>query len=204
MVDPTKHILPKEFYYQKDNNTVSKTLLGKYFIKLSPTLIGGIIVETESYPGGDDVVSHHHHQKITERTKIIFDDKKGLLYVYMIYGLHHCFGVTSGCDGQHNVSLIRAIQPVFGLEELKGQRKINNLENLLNGPSKIAQAFDITKENYGQCVWSADSEIMICDLKDFLDFEIVSSPRIGLSGYAEEYAQRPWRFFIKDSKYLSM
>ncbi|MBD3366318.1 DNA-3-methyladenine glycosylase [candidate division WWE3 bacterium] len=197
-----QYILPKDFYYQKDNNAVSKALLGKYLIQLDPFPIGGVIVETESYPGKTDVASHHHHGKITDRTKVIFNKEKGLLYVYKIYGLHHCFGITSG-DGEenHNVTLIRAIKPIFGIKELKKRRGTDKLANLLSGPAKIAQALNITKQNYGQCVRT--SNIIICDLEDFEDFEIETDTRIGIENYESEHEQKDWRFFVKGCEFLS-
>lgn len=197
-----KYALSKDFYDETNNNRVSKKLLGKYFIRLSPFPMGGVIVETESYPGKGDVASHHHHAKVTDRTKVIFDKNKGLLYVYKIYGIHHCFGITSGDGIEHNnVTLIRAIQPVFGIEEIKNRRKTDKIKNLLNGPSKISQALDITKKNYG---WSvSNSDIIICDLKDFGDFEIENTSRIGIGDYKDGYRQKTWRFFVKNSPYLS-
>ncbi len=197
-----QYILPKDFYSQKDNNEISKALLGKYFIRLEPFPMGGIIIETESYPGNEDVASHHHHGKVTDRTKVIFEKEKGLLYVYKIYGMHHCFGITSG-DGKesHNVTLIRAIKPIFGIEEIKKRRKTEEITNLLSGPSKIAQALDITKDSYGKCLVTSD--IIICDLGDFKDFEIETNTRVGIGDYNDGYKQQNWRFFVRGSKYLS-
>lgn len=197
-----QYILPKDFYYQKDNNEVSKALLGKYFIRLDPFPMGGVIVETESYPGKSDIASHHHHGKITDRTKVIFAKEKGLLYVYKIYGLHHCFGITSG-DGKenHNVTLIRAIKPIFGIEEIKRRRGTDKLKNLLSGPAKITQALNIAKENYGQSVCT--SNIIICDLGDFVNFEIETKKRVGIGDYAKSYKKKYWRFCVSGSEFLS-
>ncbi|MBD3366020.1 DNA-3-methyladenine glycosylase [candidate division WWE3 bacterium] len=197
-----QYILPKEFYYQKDNNEVSKALLGKYFIRLNPFPIGGVIVETESYPGKADIASHHHHGKITDRTKVIFEKEKGLLYVYKIYGLHHCFGITSG-DGEenHNVTLIRAIKPIFGIEEIKRRRGTEKPANLLSGPAKITQALNITKKNYGQNLRTSD--IIICDLGDFVNFEVETDKRVGIGDYEDGYKHKNWRFYVKNSKFLS-
>ncbi len=197
-----QYILPKDFYYQKDNNEVSRALLGKYFIRLDPFPMGGVIVETESYPGKADVASHHHHGKVTDRTKVIFNKEKDLLYVYKIYGLHHCFGITSG-DGEenHNVTLIRAIKPIFGIDEIKRRRNTEKLTNLLSGPAKITQALDITKENYGKSV--RKSNIIICDLEDFVDFKIETGKRVGIKNHKDVHRLKNWRFYVRNSKFLS-
>jgi DNA-3-methyladenine glycosylase len=161
-----------------------------------------VIVETESYPGNADVASHHHHGKLTDRTKVIFSKDKGLLYVYSIYGLHYCFGITSG-DGEenNNVTLIRAIEPIFGIEEMKRVRETDRVENLLSGPAKIAEAFAITKEVYG---WNLlKSDIIICDLGYPIDFETSADKRIGIGNYQDGYKQSNWRYYIKGSKFLS-
>jgi DNA-3-methyladenine glycosylase len=194
-------VLSRDFYNNEDNNEVSKALLGKYLVRLSPVIVGGMIVETESYPGKLDIASHHHHNKLTERTKTIFNPHKGLLYVYRIYGLHFCFGVTSGNNENQNVTLIRALEPVFGIEELKKRRKTEKLTEILNGPAKIAEALRINKNDDGNDLRKGD--ILICDFKQNLNFEIGMSRRIGISDRNDGYREKEWRFFIKGSKYLS-
>ena len=194
--------LPRAFYSEIDNNEISKALLGKVLVRLDPFPIGGIIIETESYPGKDDKASHHWGNKNTARTKTIFCETKGLLYVYMIYGLHYCFGITSG-DGNehHNVTCIRALEPIFGIEEIKKRRKTDKVRNLLSGPAKVAKALDITKKEDGKD--TVESNILICDFKDGKEYEIESSERIGIGDHKDGYREKQWRYYIKGSKFLS-
>lgn len=194
-------ILPRNFYTNKDNNEFSKSLLGKYFIQLNPIPMGGVIVETESYPGKGDIASHHHHEKITDRTKTIFNPIKGLLYVYMVYGLHYCFGVTSGDDNNQNVTLIRAIKPIFGIERLREVRKTEDIKNLLSGPAKITKALNITKNEDGHDL--VNGNIIICDFKEDIPLEIGETTRVGIKDNKDGYREKPWRFYIKNSKYIS-
>jgi DNA-3-methyladenine glycosylase len=195
-------IVPESFYYRGDNHEFSQALLGKYLIRLEPFLVGGKIVETESYPGKEDLPSHHSNGKLTDRTKVLFDKKKGLMYVYMIYGMYHCLSITSGNKkGDNNVTLIRALEPVFGIEKIKKKRKTENLENLLNGPGKLTQGLNITKDHYGQSLYNSD--FVICDLDNSQNFAIETSSRIGIKNYGEKHYKKPWRFYIKDSKFIS-
>jgi len=193
-------ILPKNFYLQTDNNEISKKLIGKALIRLTPYPIGGIIVETESYPGGKDKASHHWGDKKTDRTKTIFNSQKGKLYVYMTYGLHYCFGITSGNGNINNVTCIRALEPIIGIKQMMRNRNQNNITNLLNGPAKVAQALKITKDedNIDLC----KSDIIVCDL-NYRNFEIETSPRVGIKDFGDGYRQKQWRFFIKGNKYIS-
>lgn len=193
--------LSGDFYYDVDNNDISRALLGKVLVRLSPMPIGGIIVETESYPGGDDKASHHWGNRRTERTDVIFHEKKGLLYVYKVYGMHHCFGITSGKDGNHNVTCIRALKPIFGIEEMFKRTKEHNVNNLMRGPAKVAKMLDITKESNGMDL--CGEEIIVCDFRDGAGIEVGCSTRIGIRDFEDGYREKEWRFFVKGSECLS-
>ena len=141
-------ILPREFY-SKDTVTVAKNLLGKKIIrKIGKQEISGIITETEAYRHKDDSASHAFN-KITKRNKVMFEEV-GLAYVYFTYGMHFCFNVVARRPKMKaGAVLIRAIEPEKGIKIMQINRGNVNLKNLSNGPAKLCQSLNITKEHYG-------------------------------------------------------
>jgi len=142
------NILPREFY-QKDTVVVAKNLLGKKLVrKIGNFQMSGIIIETEAYKHKDDPASHAF-RNITERNKIMFGDV-GIAYVYFTYGMHYCFNVVAkNSRTDAGAVLIRAIKPDKGITRMQQNRNIEDLKNLTNGPAKLTQALEITKEHYG-------------------------------------------------------
>jgi DNA-3-methyladenine glycosylase len=195
--DLIKRKLNRSFYQEIDNNKVSKALLGKVLLRLRPIPAGGIIIDTESFPGGLDQASHHHHGKITKRTKVLFELQKGLLYVYMVYGLHFCLGITSGDQFHQGVTLVRALKPLIGIEEIKKRRREIKIKALTNGPAKVAQALLITGKDYGLDLCGND--IIICNFLAPEEFEVETSRRIGIEDFGDGYYKKKWRFFIRET-----
>ena len=142
------NILPREFYLQ-DTVKVAKNLLGKRIVrKIGMQEISGIITETEAYRHKDDPASHAF-RKITDRNKAMFGDV-GMAYVYFTYGMHYCFNVVARHpETEAGAVLIRAIEPEKGIKIMQKNRQISNMKNLTNGPAKLTQALEITKEHYG-------------------------------------------------------
>ena len=141
-------ILPKEFY-QRDTVIVAKDLLGKKLVrKIGNYEMSGIIIETEAYRHKDDPASHAF-RKITDRNKVMFGEV-GIAYVYFTYGMHYCFNVVAKKSKiPAGAVLIRGINPEKGIEKMEKNRNTKNLKNLTNGPAKLTQALEITKEQYG-------------------------------------------------------
>ena len=141
-------ILPKEFY-QRDTVIVAKDLLGKKLVrKIGNYEMSGIIIETEAYRHKDDPASHAF-RKITDRNKVMFGEV-GIAYVYFTYGMHYCFNVVAKKSKiPAGAVLIRGINPEKGIKKMEKNRNIKNLKNLTNGPAKLTQALEITKEQYG-------------------------------------------------------
>ena len=183
-------MLEREFY-QRDANETAQDLLGKLLVhKTAEGITGGVIVEVESYIGPDDKGSHAYLNKRTERTEIQYGPG-GFAYVYSIYGMHYCFNVVTNRTEKPEVVLVRAIEPIMGIELMQKRRKTDNIRNLCNGPGKLCQAMTITKEQYGYDLCSSEQEI-----------QIMRSPRINID-YAEECKDYLWRYFIKDNPYVS-
>ncbi|KFM18567.1 DNA-3-methyladenine glycosylase protein [Marine Group I thaumarchaeote SCGC AAA799-P11] len=182
------NILPRKFYLQ-DTVTVAKNLLGKKIIrKIGKSEISGIITETEAYRHKDDPASHAY-RKITDRNKAMFGDV-GMAYVYFTYGMYYCFNVVARNPRvAAGAVLIRAIQPEKGIKRMQENRNKEDLKNLTNGPAKLTQALEITKEHYGIDL-TKNSKLYIAE--GIKAKNIVSSPRIGI----KEATDKLWNFKI--------
>ena len=202
-----KLILGKEFYEQGALE-LAKELLGKILVrKVDNVTLKGKIVETEAYIGEIDKASHAYNGRRTDRTEPLFREG-GIAYVYFIYGLYYCFNVISGEENKGEGVLIRALEPLNEFEYLSQKRfkesydklTLTKKKNIANGPSKLCMAFSIDKsENYRKLYEKGD--FYIEDSED-TNFSIVETTRIGID-YAEEAINFPWRFYIKDNKYIS-
>ena len=128
---------------------VAKELLGKKLTrKIGNYEISGTIIETEAYRHKDDPASHAF-RNITDRNKVMFGEV-GIAYVYFTYGMHYCFNVVAKkMKTSAGAVLIRGIVPEKGIKKMQENRNIKNLKNLTNGPGKLTQALEITKEHYG-------------------------------------------------------
>jgi len=184
------NILPREFYL-KNTVTVAKNLLGKRIVrKIGRCEISGIIIETEAYRHKDDPASHAF-RKITDRNKAMFGDV-GIAYVYFTYGMHYCFNVVAkNSKIKAGAVLIRAIEPEKGIKIMQENRKIINLKSLTNGPAKLTQALEITKEHYGTDLTKHSKLFITEGIKK--PEKISASPRIGI----KEATDRLWNFKIK-------
>ncbi|MBR1805244.1 MAG: DNA-3-methyladenine glycosylase, partial [Selenomonadaceae bacterium] len=139
--------LPREFYL-RDGLTVARELIGKKLVtNLCDGLTSGIIVETEAYMGKLDAAAHSY-KGLTERTKIFYG-AGGFVYVYLIYGRNLCTNVVANVENVPEAVLIRAIEPVDGIELMKIRRGKQNLRDLCSGPGKLSQALGVTKNFYG-------------------------------------------------------
>jgi len=141
-------ILPKEFYL-RDTVIVAKDLLGKKLVRnIGNYEMSGTIIETEAYRHKDDPASHAF-RKITDRNRVMFGEV-GIAYVYFTYGMHYCFNVVAKKSKvPAGAVLIRGINPEKGILKMGENRNVKNFKNLTNGPAKLTQALEITKEHYG-------------------------------------------------------
>jgi DNA-3-methyladenine glycosylase len=189
--------LPASFF-QDDPISVAQALLGKIiFSDLSGELRAGYIVETEAYLSKDDAGCHASKGK-TERNSIMFEPG-GFLYIYLIYGLHHCLNIVTEREGQPSAVLIRAIEPITEGDQ-----------GIAAGPGKLTKWLGVTKaqnnRNVGQCGLTITSELEINGQKHqsrkILKKHIVASPRIGID-FAGEDAKLPLRFYLKGNSSVS-
>jgi len=153
---------------------------------------GGRIVETEAYDQ-DDPASHSYVGP-TARNQVTFD-AHGKIYVYRSYGIHWCFNLVCREEGRGAAVLIRAIEPLWGLEEMKVRRKTNDIRLLCSGPGRLSQALGITREQNGMRIDMPPFQLLPREQA----VKVVSSTRIGIS----KAVRLPWRFCLADSPFLS-
>ena len=187
--------LPANFY-MRSTLVVAKELLGKIIVrKFRGIILAGKIVETEAYIGEDDPACHAS-VGMTERNKVMYL-AGGHAYVYFTYGMHYCFNVVTEREGFPAAVLIRAVEPVEGVEYMMRFRKTKNLKLLTTGPARFCQAFRIDKSLNGESLLG--DKIFIANSTDGESFEIGVSERIGIKVGVD----KKWRFFIKGNPFVS-
>ena len=141
-------------FYEQPTVKVARQLLGKCLVRNHPDGITvGKIVETEAYVGPEDRASHASRGR-TARTEIMFGPA-GFAYVYLIYGFHHCLNFVTEAADYPAAVLIRAVEPVDGIELMKARRRKTDLRELASGPGKLCQAFAIDRSLNGVDVCAA-------------------------------------------------
>lgn len=195
--------LPQDFYTRADVTEVARDLLGKvlYTDVQGDGVTAGMIVEVEAYAGRDDKACHANAGRRTKRTEIMYA-VGGVAYVYFIYGMYHLFNVVTNVEGTADAVLVRALEPLEGVETMKKRRKIEVPgPRLTSGPGVLSQAMGITTDLYGESlrgdrIWIADQGITIKKR------EIISAARIGVD-YAGKDAEKTWRYYIKENPWVS-
>ena len=159
----------------------------------------GMIVETEAYNGRTDKACHAHNNRFTNRTKIMYE-AGGVAYVYLCYGIHHLFNIVTNEHGLADAVLIRAVEPVAGVDLMVQRRNMAaGKVALTSGPGSMSKALGIEKAHYGaslmgDTIWLEDGQSN--------DFSIAARKRIGID-YAEEDKDLPWRFIMEGNKWVS-
>ncbi|MBQ9390267.1 MAG: DNA-3-methyladenine glycosylase [Synergistaceae bacterium] len=188
----------KRNFYLRDACTVARELIGKILVHDSDKgLSSGIIVETEAYRGPYDKAAHSYKGRRTPRTEIMFHEG-GLAYVYMIYGMYYCFNVTASVIDSPEAVLIRAVQPVEGIDLMTSRRHTERLIELCSGPGKLCSAMGISIEHYGTDL--CGDELYITEGND--NFCVSTSERINVD-YAEECRKFQWRYFAEGNRFVS-
>lgn len=186
---------------------MARDLLGKILVHESDEgVTSGRIVEVEAYHGAIDKASHAYKNLRTCRTEVQFGSA-GFTYIYLIYGMHYCFNVVTDEIDIPGAVLVRALEPVEGLELMRSRRGLKNLSSksvveLCNGPGKLCSAMGITKELYGCDLVNSPLYIVEDDLSQDR-FEVATTPRIGVD-YDREGGELLWRFIISNSPFISM
>ena len=190
--------LPRSFY-QQDGLALAQALLGKVLLRrVGEQVTGGRIIETEAYLGQQDPAAHSYKGN-TRRTRIQFGPG-GYAYVYLIYGMHCCMNIVAGPKGTPHVVLLRALEPVAGLDWMCRRRHTDKKKNLCSGPGKLCQAMAIDRSCYGMDLLGED--LWLEDGPEIPREQIVASKRIHID-YAGTAADWPYRFCVAGNPYLS-
>ncbi len=177
--------LSRDFYLQ-DTIEAAREALGKIVVhRTEEGIIGGRIVETEAYLRDDPAC--HASRGMTKRNAVMFGDP-GCAYVYFTYGFHHCLNFVTQPFGIGEAVLIRALQPLEGIDLMKRNRRAESDADLCSGPGKLTQAMNIDAALNGEDLLG--DRLYVID--DGLDAgEIIARPRIGIKVAVDE----PWRFY---------
>ena len=194
--------LPREFYTRPNVLTVARELLGRLLVLPAArgARVSGIIVETEAYRGPQDRASHAFGGRRTERTRTMYA-VGGTAYVYFVYGMYHQFNVVTNVEDVPHAVLVRALEPAEGIEIMRRRRRGRTDESLTSGPGKLCLALGIDRvldgaDLLGDRVWIEEGRGPIPRSA------IGAGPRIGID-YAGEWADKPWRFWIRNSRFVS-
>lgn len=191
--------LDESFYQRRDVTKVAKELIGKKLLtKIGRHVTGGIIVETEAYSHRERGC-HAYNGRKTLRNEVMFE-AGGLSYVYLCYGIHHLFNVVTNEPGVADAILVRALEPVTGEKHMLSRMNTTSLKRITSGPGKLTKALGIDRTFNGK--YLAGTSIWIEEGIKVKPAQIITSVRIGID-YAGEDAFLPWRFYLKDSEWVS-
>jgi DNA-3-methyladenine glycosylase len=186
-------------FYSRPTIDVAVDLIGKVVVRpLGREQAAGMIVETEAYIGEDDLACHASKGR-TRRTEVMFG-APGYAYVFVVYGVHHCLNAVTEPEGYPAAVLIRAIEPVEGLEFMRKNRPRASLDTEIgSGPAKLCQAMALDRSLNSV---SLEADSLWIEDRSMNPGEIVAGPRIGVD-YAGAYRDKPWRFFAAHSPHVS-
>jgi DNA-3-methyladenine glycosylase len=184
--------LPREFY-ARPTTTVAQELLGTVLVH---GVTAGRIVETEAYLGLDDGAAHAS-RGLTPRTRVIFGPP-GHAYVYFIYGMYECLNLVAEPDGTPGCVLIRALEPVAGIEQMRQRRGVHRVEDLASGPGKLTIAMGISRKLNGSDV-TASGPLTVHVAPPGVREAVVAGPRVGI----RKATDWPLRFALAGNRFVS-
>lgn len=183
-------------FFCRETTLVARELLGKVMLYHSPQgLVSGIVVEDEAYLGVVDPGSHSFRGQ-TKRNSVMFGPG-GMSYIYRIYGIHCCYNVTTDQADQPAAVLIRALQPLAGIDLMKTNRGKEKLTDLCSGPGKLVQAMAIPQALNGSSVVSGP--IGFYEPATINDLAVIQTTRVGLSQGKDLFL----RFYLQNCRYIS-
>jgi DNA-3-methyladenine glycosylase len=182
-------------FFSRYTPDVARDLLGCLLVRrVGRRALSGRIVEVEAYRGSDDPASHSYRGP-TKRSSIMFGEA-GHVYVFLSYGNHWCLNFTTEAEGQPGAVLIRALEPVDGVEEMKKNRGVSEVGLLTNGPGKLTKALSIDGAFNGEDL-AKSGRLYLLGREE--PVRVAVSARIGISKGRE----RQWRYFVEDSPFVS-
>lgn len=188
-------------FFASDALELSRRLLGCTLRHVTPEgVTAGRIVETEAYCGETDAAAHSYKRRAPDGRTSVMYGPGGFAYVYLIYGIHSCMNVVCAGEGNPQAVLIRALEPLEGIELMRARRKREKITELCSGPGKLCAAMGIDRSCYGLDLLG--ETLSITPGEPVADAQIGVSARIGVA-YAGEAADYPWRFFLRDNPHVS-
>ena len=183
-------------FFSRNALEVAKDVLGKQIVRRTPSgVLSGRIVEVEAYRGDDDPASHAF-RRVTARNRIMYGEP-GLAYVYFTYGVHHCLNIVVEEEGNPAAVLIRALEPLSGIDIMRKNRGLDDINVLTNGPGKLTKACGITVKENGVDL-TCNNEFFIATLP-YCEVDVEVSSRIGIKSGRDKL----WRFYIRGSNFVS-
>ena len=187
-------------FFARDTLRVARELLGQRLVRqLNGQRIAGRIVETEAYVGEGDAACHAARGR-TARNAVMFGPA-GYAYVYFIYGMHYCFNIVTETEGFGAAVLVRALEPLEGIDAMRHHRKGRDGVELTNGPAKLCYALAIDRDLNGADLVTSE-ELWIESDVSMPDDEVATGPRVGVRGDGRALTL-PWRFWLRDNGYVS-
>jgi DNA-3-methyladenine glycosylase len=175
---------------------VARDLLGRLLTRRLPEgVVAGRIVECEAYEEGDP--ASHSFRGLTERTAVMFGPA-GHLYVYFTYGMHFCMNVVTGRDGEGSAVLLRAVEPVQGIDVMQDRRGVSAVRSLCAGPGRLAQAYGVARAENGMDLVSG-GDLVVAEGDPIGEDALGVGPRVGITVAMD----KPWRFYVADSAFVS-
>ena len=190
-----------EFFTREDTVQIARDLLGKLLVIPAEDgkRVSGMIVETEAYLGVEDRAAHSYGGRRTARNEITYAIG-GHVYVFFVYGMYYQLNFVTGAVDNPHVVLIRALEPVEGIELMRVRRGPMPDKNLTSGPGKLCIAMEIDRSLNGADLMG--DKVWVEEYKEVLENEIAVGPRIGID-YAGEDAAKPWRFWVQGNQFVS-
>jgi DNA-3-methyladenine glycosylase len=197
-ITPSTHCpflpLPRAFY-DRPTVEVAQDMLGRTLLRRTPEGdLSGIIVETEAY-GPDDPANHAHRGR-TRRNAAMFGPA-GTVYVYRIYGMYWCCNAVTGPEGVGEAVLIRALEPVQGIDTMRRNRGVHDLRLLCSGPGRLCAALGITGDLDGAALTVGP---LFIGGELSADRRVIATTRIGITRAAD----LPWRYYLAGSRFISL
>jgi DNA-3-methyladenine glycosylase len=194
--------LPRTFF-ARDTRTVARDLLGRVLVhRVDGRRLAGRIIETEAYTGWDDAASHGH-RGMTQRNAVMFGPV-GVSYVYLIYGMYWLLNVVAKPPEVDYPAaiLLRALEPVEGLDQMSTRRAGRPQHEWTNGPGRLTMALGIDKSSHGLDMTGPDGPLFFEEGEPPPVEQVCSGPRVGIN-VPEPWKSKPWRFWIADNPHVS-
>jgi len=191
----------REFYLRQNTITIARELLGKLLVvpAESGKRVSGMIVETEAYMGETDKAAHSYAGRRTKRTETMYA-AGGMVYIFFIYGMYYQFNIVTGPQEHPHAILVRAVEPIEGIEVMRERRGEMKDSNLTSGPGKLCIAMAIDSSVNGEDLLG--ERVWLEGFRKFARTKTAAGKRIGID-YAEEDAEKPWRFWVNDNPFVS-